>query len=562
MKKMNLTISRRLALLVALAVLASLAVTAMQLVMLRATMLEDRKTAIKSQVQSAVSIVREFISAAEKGQMTEKDAKERAMAVLRDLRWGNGEYLFMYSEDGTNIMVGPIPALVGKNMIDAKDPNGFPFVRAFLTAGAQPDGGFSQYLFPRAGGTEPLPKLSYSLEVRPWNWIVSTGVFIDDLDALFYAAVVKAMVWVVLLIAALCLAAYLLARGLVKPLNAMAAVMTDLAAGNLDVAIPGAGRRDEIGHMAQAVDVFKANAVAQRRLESEQKDMEARSVEQRRTDMVGLADRFERAVGGIIDTVSSASTELEATAATLTRTADMTRQMSASVNTASGTASTNVQAVAAATDQMTASIAEIGQQVQNSSRIAADAVAQAEKTDARVNELSTAANRIGDVVKLITAIAEQTNLLALNATIEAARAGEAGRGFAVVAKEVKALAAQTAQATGEISNQIAGMQAATNESVAAIKEISGTIQQISNIAASVAAAVEQQRAATGNISRNVRDAAAGTREVASGITKVTDGANATGAASSEMLSSAQSLARESSRLREEVGRFLHSIKAA
>jgi methyl-accepting chemotaxis protein len=236
--------------------------------------------------------------------------------------------------------------------------------------------------------------------------------------------------------------------------------------------------------------------------------------------------------------------------------------MSATVNSASGTASSNVQAVAAATDQMTSSIAEIGRQVQNSSRIAAAAVAQAEKTDARMNQLADAAGRIGDVIKLITAIAEQTNLLALNATIEAARAGEAGKGFAVVAQEVKQLAAQTARATGEISVQISGMQNATQDSVAAIKEIGGTIRQISEIAAVIASAVEEQGAATGNISRNIREAAAGTGEVAASITKVTEGAQETGAASSEMLNSARSLAQESTRLRDEVARFLQSIKAA
>jgi methyl-accepting chemotaxis protein len=211
---------------------------------------------------------------------------------------------------------------------------------------------------------------------------------------------------------------------------------------------------------------------------------------------------------------------------------------------------------------MTSSIAEIGRQVQNSSRIAAAAVAQAEKTDARMNQLADAAGRIGDVIKLITAIAEQTNLLALNATIEAARAGEAGKGFAVVAQEVKQLAAQTARATGEISVQISGMQNATQDSVAAIKEIGGTIRQISEIAAVIASAVEEQGAATGNISRNIREAAAGTGEVAASITKVTEGAQETGAASSEMLNSARSLAQESTRLRDEVARFLQSIKAA
>jgi len=559
---MTLTISRRLGLLVGLAIAASLAITAMQLMMLRASMLADRQAAIKGEVQSAATIVREFVAAVEKGQMSQADAQERAKATLRDIRWGNNDYFFMLTEDGINIMAGPLPQLVGKNMIDFKDPNGFHFVRALIAASAQPQGGFISYMFPRPGSQEPVPKVSYSLEVRPWNWIIGTGVYIDDLDTEFHAAVWKTVGWAAGLIAALCVVALVLARGLVKPLNAMTAAMSDLASGNLDVVVAGAGRRDELGRIAKAMEVFKGNAVAQRKLEGEQKEAQAHSAARRRSDMVGLAGEFERAVGGIIDTVSSASGELEATATTLTRTAEMTREMSSGVNAASATASTNVQAVAAATDEMTSSIAEIGRQVQKSSQIAADAVTQAEKTDARVNELSAAASRIGDVVQLITAIAEQTNLLALNATIEAARAGEAGRGFAVVAQEVKALAAQTAKATGDISTQIAGMQSATQDSVAAIKEISGTIGQISEISAAIAAAVEEQSAATGNISRNIREAAAGTSEVASGITKVTDGANQTGTASSEMLSSARSLARESARLRDEVARFLQSLKAA
>jgi methyl-accepting chemotaxis protein len=562
----TLTVSRRLGLLVVLAIAASLAIMMLQLVMLRGAMLEERKAAIKGQVQTAVSIIGEFTAAVQKGAMSEADAQKQAIAVLRDIRWGDGklkDYLFIYRENGVNIMAGPISAIEGKNLIDAKDPDGFHYVRAFIASGALPDGGFNSYRYPRPGnGDAPLPKLSYSLDARPWNWVVSTGVYVDDLDTAFYASVRQVLIWAAGLVGALCVAAFLLARGLVKPLHAVTGAMSELAAGNLDVVIPGADRRDELGRVAKAVEVFKVNAVAQKKLEGEQKEVEARSAAQRRSDMIGLATKFERAVGGIIDTVSAASSELEATASTLTRTADMTQQMSASVNAASEAASSNVQAVASATDQMTASIGEIGRQVQNSSRIASEAVTQAEKTDARVNELSTAASRIGDVVKLITAIAEQTNLLALNATIEAARAGEAGRGFAVVAQEVKALAAQTAKATGDISTQISGMQAATQDSVAAIKEISGTIQQISEIATVIAAAVEQQNAATGDISRNIRQAASGTTEVASSITKVTQGAQETGAASSEMLSSARSLAKDCTHLRDEVGRFLESIKAA
>ena len=211
---------------------------------------------------------------------------------------------------------------------------------------------------------------------------------------------------------------------------------------------------------------------------------------------------------------------------------------------------------------MTASVNEISRQVQESSRIAGDAVNQAQKTDARINELSQAAGRIGDVVKLITAIAEQTNLLALNATIEAARAGEAGRGFAVVASEVKQLASQTAKATEEISAQIAGMQTATQDSVAAIKTIGGTIGRISEIASTIAAAVEEQGAATQEIARNVGEAAKGTAMVASNITDVNRGAGETGSASSQVLSSAQSLSSESNHLKLEVDKFLSTVRAA
>jgi methyl-accepting chemotaxis protein len=350
--------------------------------------------------------------------------------------------------------------------------------------------------------------------------------------------------------------------GIVKPIQLLKGVMEALARNDLRAEIPGTERRDELGDMARTVEVFKKNGLEVERMRGEQQAMEKRSAEQRKADMYKLADDFEGAVGEIIETVSSASTELEASAGTLTKTAERAQEVTTTVAAASEEASTNVQSVASATEEMASSVNEISRQVQESARMANEAVDQARRTNDRVGELSKAAARIGDVVELINTIAGQTNLLALNATIEAARAGEAGRGFAVVASEVKALAEQTAKATGEIGQQISGIQTATQESVGAIKEISGTIERLSEISSTIAAAVEEQGAATQEISRNVQQAAQGTQQVSSNITDVQRGAGETGAASSQVLSAAQSLSRDSNRLKLEVGKFLDSVRAA
>jgi methyl-accepting chemotaxis protein len=347
-----------------------------------------------------------------------------------------------------------------------------------------------------------------------------------------------------------------------RPIQRITTVMGVLAKGDTSVAISGVERRDEIGEMVQAVEVFRINAIEVERLKAEQQANELHNVQQRKADTVKLANDFEGAVGEIIQAVSSASTQLEASASTLSATAVRAQELTVVVAAASEEASTNVQSVASATEEMASSVNEISRQVQESARMAGDAVEQARKTNDRVSELSKAAARIGDVVDLINTIAGQTNLLALNATIEAARAGEAGRGFAVVASEVKALAEQTARATGEIGQQITGIQAATQESVAAIKEISGTIEKLSEISSTIAAAVEEQGAATQEISRNVQQAAQGTQQVSSNITDVQRGANETGSASSQVLSAAQSLSGDSNRLKLEVGKFLNTVRAA
>ncbi len=357
--------------------------------------------------------------------------------------------------------------------------------------------------------------------------------------------------------------AWSLAQGMSKPMIGMCAAMRELAGGNFDAVLPGLGRKDEIGEMAAAVEEFKLQAVAKAERDAAEREAQSKTnSDTRRAELHRFAENFETAVGGIVSNVSASASQLENAAATLTRTVENTQELSGKVAGASEEASSNVQSVASATEELSASVVEIGRQVKESSRIAAAAVEQAEQTDARIAKLSRAAQQIGDVVKLITAIAEQTNLLALNATIEAARAGEAGRGFAVVASEVKSLASQTAKATDEISSHITGMQVATQESVNAIKEIGQTIGQISQIAGSIASAVEQQSSATQEIARNVQGVARGTHEVAGNITEVNRGASETGAASGEVLNSAQTLSVDSTKLREELDRFMATIRAA
>lgn len=357
-------------------------------------------------------------------------------------------------------------------------------------------------------------------------------------------------------------AGLLVARSISRPILAMTRAMRDLADGDLTVNLPAYRRSDEVGQMAQAVAVFKDNAIRVGQLQAEHEEANARSEREKRRTFASLADSFEASVRGVVDSVSSAATEMQSTAQSMSLIVDESTEQTIKVSTASAQASSNVQTVAAAAEQLSASISEIGRQLTQASAVVGKAGDDGERSNARVQSLAVAAQKVGEVVALIDHIASQTNLLALNATIEAARAGESGKGFAVVANEVKTLASQTAKATEDIRTQISSIQAETTGAVDAIRAICNTIAEVDAISSSIAAAIEQQGTATQEIARNVQQAADRTGDVSRNISGVTTGTAATGTAAREVLASAVNLAQQSETLRAEVNRFLSSIRAA
>jgi methyl-accepting chemotaxis protein len=562
LRRFRMTIGRRIYSLIGLSVLGLLVIGGLDSRELALSLKQQKQIELQHLGELALGIVKEEHAAAEKGDVAVADAQKRAMTRVAALRYGNNDYFWINDMQPRMVMHPIKPELNGQDITSLKDPNGKALFVEFVNVVRKDGAGFVPYEWPKPGFDKPQPKLSYVTGFAPWGWVIGTGVYIDDLSAQTWASTQRTLLVAGLVLLFTLAVSMLVARGITTPLQRVTVAMNDLAGGRLDVEVPGIGRRDEVGEMAAAVEVFKSNAIARQGLEGEQKEAEARAVARRRADMHKMADDFEGAVGEIIETVSSASTELEASAGTLSSTAERAEELATVVAAASEEASTNVQSVASATEEMASSVNEISRQVQESARMAGEAVDQARKTNDRVGELSKAATRIGDVVELINTIAGQTNLLALNATIEAARAGEAGRGFAVVASEVKALAQQTAKSTGEIGHQIAGIQSATQESVNAIKEISGTIEKLSEISSAIAAAVEEQGAATQEIARNVQQAANGTQKVSANITDVQRGASETESASSQVLSAAESLSGDSNRLKVEVGKFLNSVRAA
>jgi methyl-accepting chemotaxis protein len=424
------------------------------------------------------------------------------------------------------------------------------------------DGGF----IARRGklGSTPVAALLGPIKDFSGNAIGAVEIVMDNSDSV--AALDRARQLAISMalfgIAMAAAAGLLIARGISRPILSITAAMRDLAHGKLEIELPAHQREDEVGEMARAVAVFKDNAISMQRMLSEQAEAKARSEQEKRRTFAALADSFEASVRGVVERVSAAATEMQATAQSMSATVEQSRQQTLTVSTASAQASDNVQTVATAAEELSSSMGEIGRRLTHASTVVGKAASDGQQSNDRVQSLAAAAAKIGEVVSLINQIASQTNLLALNATIEAARAGESGRGFAVVASEVKTLATQTAKATEEIRAQIAAVQSETSAAVEGIQSICTTIREVDEISAAIAAAIGQQGSATEEIARNVQQAAARTGEVSRNISGVTTGIGSTGDAAKEVLSSAAELAEQSRTLRSEVDRFLAHIRAA
>ena len=561
MKLTNLTITPKLGILVGVTLLGLCAAGFLAGYLMQREMLNAKTEQLHAIVDIARNMAAGLQKQVEAGQMT----KEAAIAEFgrrgNSMTFDNGNgYLFGSTMDGVTVL-SPDAKQIGQNRLEAVT-NGRPIGREWRDGIAAKGEHTMIYEYVRPGAVTPIRKIAYSAAIPGWNMYVGTGAYLDDIDAKL-----RPIAWL-LGLAILGIAviggsiAWLIGRSISKPLGLLGARMQALADGKLDGEIPGIGRGDEVGAMAATVQIFKDNAVRIRGLEKAEAETQARAAAERRSAMENIAGDFERSVNGIVRSVSAAAAGMQTTAQSMTSTASDASARAATVGAASESASNNVGTVAAAAEELSSSVAEISRQVARSSEIASKAVGDAESTNVTVRALSTGAEKIGEVVKLIHSIAAQTNLLALNATIEAARAGESGRGFAVVASEVKALANQTAKATEEISAQVAAMQASTSDAVASIGGITETIAQMSEITVSISTSIEQQGDATREIARNIQSVAAGSSEISTHIGGVTTAAAATGKAASDVLSNARELDNQSGMLRNAVDEFLSKVRAA
>lgn len=557
----SISLKARLIILIATFMIGLVGITTVFLVDLYKSMMNERKAAIHNIVEMAVTQLKGLDQAVRDGKISLDVAHQRAADMIHSTRFDGTNYLFVLNQEGVTVLHGARPEREGVNAMNEKDAFGNLFVQNQLANG-RGNGGYTTYYFPKPG-TDPTPrqKISFELGFAPWEWVVSGGVYVDDIDAAFYSQMRVLIGIIVVVMAVLSVASYFFARSILRPLDRLSTELRAIGDGNLDVEIQTAERSDEIGVIGTSVVYMRDRMVEGERLKEQQaaRDNAERDILARREHLAkDFVDHMQRLATGF----AGSSREVADAAKNLSATAEETSRQAQAVSGAAEEASSNVQTVAASSEEMAASIREINGQVATSVQIADTAFTEAETSNARISDLASAASDIGDVINLIKTIADQTNLLALNATIEAARAGEAGKGFAVVAEEVKQLALQTAKATEDIRSKVGEIQQATNTSVQSMTGIARVIGTVKDIAEAISGAMEQQSAATSEIAHNCQQAASGTHQVMQNISGVGQAAGMTGAASTQLMTLSSGLSEQAHELRKAVDDFVTNFAAA
>jgi methyl-accepting chemotaxis protein len=559
---LRLRIRGRLYTLVAIFALGCASIAGVLVYLQSQRQMDTRVHQLEALVDAGFGVLDANRALADSGTISEDEAKKRALAIMTTMKYGHGDYFLVLDNNANIVMLttGGRKEVIGKPQIDQKDLSGRYFerdmVRDLLATGRSSE----HFLWTRPGSQEPVGKTQFAKLYKPWNMIVATGVFDDDLDAERWAMIMQTGSIALMLIVVLAAVTIWIARGISNPLGKLRSVMLDLAENRKPTETIDVKREDEIGEMARAVAVFQ-DSVSQRAILEEQARTEQSTRAERQARVDKLIAEFRSTIGGVLQAVNTNMSKLDSTAKALSSVAKEATAQASAASGASEQAAVNVQSVASATEELGTSVEEIGRQVGQANHVVSEATALAGRTNVSVSSLAEAAQKIGNVVDLIRAIAEQTNLLALNATIEAARAGEAGKGFAVVASEVKSLASQTAKATEEIGAQVSGIQGSTKDAVEAIRTITSTMDEIGRVTGVIATTVEQQTQATREIARNVALASEGSGTVATNVMKVNTAITKAQDSANDVLNSSGELAETARRLQASVDGFLVEVAA-
>jgi len=559
----HIKITHKLTLLVGLSAAALLLTLFLAANSLHREMTAERVAGLGNVIDIELGVAQALEDKVERGEMTRDEAFEAFRRTVDGARYGNSDnYIAAVWMDGRYMAYPRVPAQEGQSALDVKDGKGRLIIRDMIDMLRSSDTASIDYWFPKPGGTEQIYKKSYIKKFGPWNMFLFTGVYMDDLETQYRSVMVSLAAAALAVLLATIAFGLLVSRNIGRPLASLEGKMARLAAGDLGIAVAEIARRDEVGQMARAVEVFRSNGVALERMRQDQEELKQVAEVERKSALRQLADDFQDAVYGIVQQVTRTAESLESSAKSLTGTAEETARQATTAASAAQQTASNVETVSAAAEELSSSVAEISRQVVASSRIVDRAVRESDCTAREFAGLTESAQQIGNVIGLIQQIAGKTNLLALNATIEAARAGEAGKGFAVVATEVKGLANQTQRATEDITQQIGAIQKIVAQSAESIRAIGSSIGEVESATTMIAAAIEEQDAATQEIARNVLEASAGTGELSENIASVTEAAGSTGVAAGTVLSAAEILTSESQELRRKVDDFLVKIRSS